>query len=191
MLRPLLQKIRGAVPITNEQFSIVLSQDLYSKSALENICENLCEVSKLVAMMRSVDTLLMDEEHTELVLPSYPIVPKMLTGRAQHAIPKPFFQLPSTTSSRPCFYTTTNWKNVSDYIQGDAQQDSTTYSPPPGARIYPQVTALIDTVRPLVHSSQRQHFYEHSRLNLSPAQTGGGNSIQPSHGAYICTHLCC
>ena len=186
MLRPLLRKIRGVVPITNEQFSIVLSQDLSSKFALENTCENLREVSELVAVMRSVDTLLMDEEHTELVLPSYPIVPKMLTGRAQHAIPKPFFQLPQPPRADPVSILPPIGENVSDCIQGDAQQDST-YSPPPGARIYPQATAFIDTVGPLVHSSQRQHFYEHSRLNLSPAQTGGGTSIQPSHGAFVHT----
>ena len=165
MLRPLLRKIRGFVPITNEQFSIVLSQDLSLKLALENTCENLREVSELEAVMRSVDTLLVDEKHTELVLPSYPIVPKMLTGRAQHAIPKPFLQPLQPPSLDLVPVLPTVGEQVSDYIQEDAQQYS--IPSPPDRRPHSDTKALAG---PLA----QQHFQrELPRLtsHLSPAPT--------------------
>ncbi len=185
MLRPLLRKIQGTVPLTNEKFSMILSQDLSAKFARENIQDNLGESSEMVATMRSIESFHLGEG-AELVLPSYRVIPKMLTGRAQHAIPKPFVQpstLPQHTSTLPSLI-----EEGSDTLRDD---EVSHHSPSPIAKAAHSPRDVAGH-HPFMHTdSSSQALLQLPRIiagnRLSQAQAGGPSSFQPSQGAFMPT----
>ena len=181
MLRPLPERIKGVVPLTNEKFNLILSNDLSVEFYQENSSanSNFNKIEECVATVRCVDDFDATRDNTQMILPSLQVVPKMLTGRAQHALPKPFVhpaEVPRVDSILP--------EGLSNTLQEGSQRKSDSIQTPGVANLNMggadfQLLPQLDSFQPYGHVPMNPYH--------SLAQTGGATSIQPSHGAFVHT----
>ncbi len=183
MLRPLPKRINFVVPSTNEEVNLILSNDISNDmSAHNNSSANadFSEFEERVAVVRCMDEFDATRDNT---LPSLQVVPKILTGRAQHTLPKPFVhpaQAPRVDSILP--------EGLSNTLQEGSQRKSDSIQTPGVANLndvadfhlLPSVTVVLSTTQSRLESLQYGLMNRHS-----PAQTGGATSIPPSRGAFV------
>ncbi|XP_064401598.1 uncharacterized protein LOC135347510 isoform X2 [Halichondria panicea] len=177
MLRPLPERIKGVVPLTNEKFNLILSNDLSVEFYQENSSANanFSKIEECVATVRCMDNFDATRDNTQMILPSLQVVPKMLTGRAQHALPKPFVhpaEVPRVDSILP--------EGLSNTLQEGSQRSDSIQTPGVANLNMGSVDhQLLPSVSPYGHVPMNPYH--------SLAQTGGATSIQPSHGAFVHT----
>ncbi len=186
MLRPFPERMEGVVPSTNQKFNLILSNGMSTKFSQDNSSANadFSELEDCVAMVRCVDEFDATRDNTQMILPSLQVVPKILTGRAQHALPKPFVHpapAPRVDSILP------EGLSISNTLQEGSQRRSDSIQTPGVANLNMGV-ADFHLLSSVTQSRLESLQHGHGLMNLhSPAQTGGATSIQPSQGAFVHT----
>ena len=167
MLRPVVQKVEGAVPMTSEEFTLILSHDLVLEFS-DHI------VSDLVASEQCVEDYMIDGSHTERILPVLPIVQKTIYGRSQTAYPKSSLPPAQTPGVEPILQPT--------IVQEMPDQ------PPLHADLHgnPNTNGITHALAAPQAPTDEYPLSDHYRINgLSHAQAVGGTSVQPSQGVFV------
>ena len=165
MLRPMVQRIEGVVPVTNEEFTLILSHDLVLEFS-DPIG------SDMVAVEQCVEDFMIDSSHTERILPVLPIVQKTIYGRSRTAYPKPFLPPVQTPGVEPILQPII--EEVQNHPQSHVHLPDTSQIPPQVPLAAPQAP------------TDEYPLSDHFRINgLSHAQAVGGTSVQPSQGVFV------
>ena len=171
MLRPIIQKLEGVVPVTNERFSLLFSHgtlDLSPESSSGS------DVGVLVSIERCLDKYQINGSCTEQTLSSLPVVQKTIYGRSQTAYPKallPPVQVPRAAPK--IILPTIGEEERKDLeIRSKGNSNSTTLNP--------IVMTQVQVAAQLPFASSQGFVSEHSRIKLSQAQAIVATSVQPS-----------
>ena len=178
MLRPIVQKLEGIVPATNEKFSL-----FFSHGPLEFSQESSSgsDASELVSVERCFDKYEINGPHTEQILPPLPVVQKTIYGRSQTAYPKPFLppvQVPRVEPVLPVISEDSVLpaigENASNNIEigSRGNSNSTTFNP--------LVMTQLQVASQVPFASSQGLVSEHSRIRLSQAHAIVATSVQPS-----------
>ncbi len=164
---------------TNTSTKVIIKQEIDQENSSANA--SFSEIEECVAPVHCVDDYDVTQDNTQIILPSLQLnfVPKRLTGRAQHAHPKPFVhpaEVPRVGSILP--------EDLSNTLQEGSQRKSDSIQTPGVANLNMggadfQLLPQLDSFQPYGLAPMNRHH--------SPAQTGGATSIQPSHGAFVHT----
>ena len=169
MLRPIIQKLEGVVPVTNQRFSLLFSHgplDFFPESSSSS------DKSKLISMERCIDRYQINGPLTEQILPPLPVVQKTIYGRSQTAYPKPFLppvQVPRVDPSLP---------TIGEEAQADLEIGSRGNSS--STNLNPVVMTQLQVASQVTFASSQGLMSEHSRIRLSQAHAIAPTSIQPS-----------
>ena len=161
MLRPLMQRLEGTVPYTDEEYSLVFSQNL----ELEFSGSSTPSIGDLVATERCIDCVddyEINGDQTQQIVPPLPVVQKTLTARSQTAYPKAFIPpappLPTVQEERE-----------------DTHDEDSPFNPE-------TIDAIADQQ---AHSSYQYLPQQHRPLTQTTALTGGGSSVLPMQSGYL------
>ena len=175
MLRPIIQKLEGVVPVTNQRFSLLFSHgplDFSPESSSSS------DESKLVSMERCIDRYQINGPLTEQILPPLPVVQKTIYGRSQTAYPKPLLPPVQVPRAEPKAIMPTIGKEEKKDLEigSRGNSNSTTLNPivmtqlqvPAARRI--RLSQALSIVATSVQPSQVQNFAEQAVGNAQVHQ---------------------
>ena len=160
MLRPIIQKLEGVVPVTNERFSLLFSHGPLNLSPESSSGR---DVSVLVSIERCLDKYQINGSCTEQTLSSLPVVQKTIYGRSQTAYPKPLLPPVQAPRAEPKAVLPTIGEEERKDVEIDSRGNSNSTS------LNPVVMTQLEVDSQVPVASSQGLVSKHSKIRLSQA----------------------